>query len=109
MDENSDLKNGVRVKMNKLNLVVIQESAEEITDWETEPMRKKEANTTISFVLFVGMSSPVAGCHCSTTWSGRKWLTTSLRISFSSETGGWNKCGSKADMAKKRIVLSTKI
>jgi hypothetical protein len=38
MDENSDLKNGVRVKMNKLNLVVIQESAEEITDWETEPM-----------------------------------------------------------------------
>jgi hypothetical protein len=38
MDENSDLKNGVRVKMKKLNLVVIQESIEEIADRETEPM-----------------------------------------------------------------------
>jgi hypothetical protein len=38
MDENSDLKNGVRVKVKKLNLVVIQESTEEITDRETEPM-----------------------------------------------------------------------
>jgi hypothetical protein len=38
MDENSDLTNGVRVKMKKLNLVVIQESAEEIADRETEPM-----------------------------------------------------------------------
>jgi hypothetical protein len=32
MDENGNLKNGVRVKMNKLNLVVVQESAEEITN-----------------------------------------------------------------------------
>jgi hypothetical protein len=32
MDENDDLKNGVRVKMNKLNLVVVREFAEEIID-----------------------------------------------------------------------------
>jgi hypothetical protein len=38
MDENSDLKNRIRIKMNKLNLVVVQESAEEITDQEIEPV-----------------------------------------------------------------------
>jgi hypothetical protein len=32
MDENDDLKNGVRLKMNKLNLVVVQEFVEEIID-----------------------------------------------------------------------------
>jgi hypothetical protein len=37
MDENDDLKNGVRVKVDKLNLIVVQESTEEITDRETEP------------------------------------------------------------------------
>jgi hypothetical protein len=37
MDENGDLNNGVRIKMNKLNLVVVQELAEEIADQETGP------------------------------------------------------------------------
>jgi hypothetical protein len=37
MDENGNLKNGARVDMNQLNLVVVQEPAEEIADWKTEP------------------------------------------------------------------------
>jgi hypothetical protein len=32
MDRNDDLKNRARIKMNKLNLVVVQESMEEIAD-----------------------------------------------------------------------------
>jgi hypothetical protein len=32
------LKNGVRVKVNKVNLIVVQESTEEIVGWETEPV-----------------------------------------------------------------------
>jgi hypothetical protein len=32
MDGNDDLKNRARIKMNKLNLVVVQESMEEIVD-----------------------------------------------------------------------------
>jgi hypothetical protein len=37
MDENNNLKNGVRVKVDNLNLIVIKESTEEIADQETEP------------------------------------------------------------------------
>jgi hypothetical protein len=36
MDKNGDLKNGVRVKMNQFNLVVIQKAAEQIIDWESK-------------------------------------------------------------------------
>jgi hypothetical protein len=36
MDENDDLNNRVRIKMIKLNLVVVQESVEEIADRETK-------------------------------------------------------------------------
>jgi hypothetical protein len=35
MDENGDLKNRVRIKMDKINLVVVLESTEEIVDRET--------------------------------------------------------------------------
>jgi hypothetical protein len=35
MDENGDLNNRVRINMNELNLIVVQESVEEITDLET--------------------------------------------------------------------------
>jgi hypothetical protein len=102
MDKNGDLKNGVRVKMNKLDLVVVQESMEEIPGRETEPALEEEVNTTISFVLGVRMSSPVAWRHCSTARSGRKWLATSLQISLSSEMDGWNRCGCKAAMAREK-------
>jgi hypothetical protein len=37
MDENGNLKNGARVDMNQLNLVVVQEPVEEIADRKTEP------------------------------------------------------------------------
>jgi hypothetical protein len=37
MDKNGNLENRVWVKMNQLNLVVVQKSTEEITDWETKP------------------------------------------------------------------------
>jgi hypothetical protein len=37
MNENGDLKNRVRIKMDKINLVVVLESTEEIVDRETEP------------------------------------------------------------------------
>jgi hypothetical protein len=35
MDENGDLNNRVRINMNELNLIVVQESVEEIIDLET--------------------------------------------------------------------------
>jgi hypothetical protein len=37
MDENGNLKNGVRVDLNQFDLVVVQESVEEIIDRKTEP------------------------------------------------------------------------
>jgi hypothetical protein len=80
VDKSRDMKNRVRVEMN--------------------PCWKKDVNTTISFVLGVGISSPVAGCHCSTLQSGRKWLAMSLQISFSLAMDGWNKCGCEAAMVK---------
>jgi hypothetical protein len=100
MDEKGNLKNGVRVEMNQLNLVVVEESAEEITDRRPNLRWKKEVNTTISFVLGVGISSLAVGHHYNTVRSGRKWLTTSLQISFSSQTNGWNRCGCEAAMTR---------
>jgi hypothetical protein len=37
MDENDDSKNGVRVKINQLNLIVVQESVKEIANRDTKP------------------------------------------------------------------------
>jgi hypothetical protein len=37
VDKNGHLKNRIRVKMNKPNLIVVQESTKEIADWEIEP------------------------------------------------------------------------
>jgi hypothetical protein len=78
MDKNGDMKNRVRIQMDKLNLIVVKKSAEEITSRSPNPRWKKEKNTTILFVLGVGMSFPVAGRHCSMARSGRKWFATSL-------------------------------
>jgi hypothetical protein len=64
---------------------------------------KKEENTTIiSLVLGVGMSSPFAGRHWSTSRSGRNQLTTSLRISFSSTVDFWNISEWEAAMAREK-------
>jgi hypothetical protein len=54
----------------------------------------------ISLVLGVGMSSSAVGRHCSTSRSGRRWLVMSLRISVSSATNDWNRCGCEAAMAR---------
>jgi hypothetical protein len=59
MDENGDMKNRVRIKMNKLNLVVVQESAEEIVDREAEPTLK-EAGEHHNFIC-VGCRDVLAG------------------------------------------------
>jgi hypothetical protein len=58
--------------MDKLYLIVVEKSTEEITSRESNLRWKKEENTTNLFVLGVGMSSPMAGHHCNTTSSGRK-------------------------------------
>jgi hypothetical protein len=66
---------------------------------------KKEENTTIiSLVLGVGMSSPFAGRHWSTSRSGRNQLMTSLRISFSSMVDFWNISEWEAAMARERRI-----
>jgi hypothetical protein len=78
MDKNGDLKNRVRIQMDKLNLIVVKKSAEEITSRESKPALEERENTTILFVLGVGMSFPVAGRHYSMARSGRKWFATSL-------------------------------
>jgi hypothetical protein len=38
MDKDDNVENRVGIEMNQLDLVVVKESAEEITDWDTEPM-----------------------------------------------------------------------
>jgi hypothetical protein len=50
------------------------------------------------------MSSPAVGRHCCTTHFGRKWFATSLRISLSSTTDNWNRCGCEAAMAGRRLL-----
>jgi hypothetical protein len=37
MDKYSNLKNRVRVKMNQVNLVVVQKTVKEIAGWKTKP------------------------------------------------------------------------
>jgi hypothetical protein len=37
VDKNGNLKNRVRVMINRLNLVVVQKTVKEITDWKTKP------------------------------------------------------------------------
>jgi hypothetical protein len=64
MDKDSDLKNGIMIEMEKFNFVVVKESAEEIAGREAKSALKEEENTTILFILGVGMSSPMAGRHC---------------------------------------------
>jgi hypothetical protein len=48
------------------------------------------------------MSLLVAGHHCSTVRSRRKWFAMSLHISFSSEMDGWNRCGCEAAIAREK-------
>jgi hypothetical protein len=38
VDKNGDMKNGVRVEMNQLDLVVIQKAMKEIADSKTKPV-----------------------------------------------------------------------
>jgi hypothetical protein len=59
MDENGDLENGVRVKMNQLNLVVLQESTEKIADWEAKPVLE-EGGEHHNFIS-VGCQNVLAG------------------------------------------------
>jgi hypothetical protein len=77
------MKNGVRVEMDQFDLVVDKKVAEEITGWVSKSALEEEVNTTVSLVLCVGMSSLVAGHHCSTSRSRRRKLATSVRISLS--------------------------
>jgi hypothetical protein len=49
---------------------VLEEAVKEVTGSPSSPW-KKEENTTISFVLGVGMPSHLAGHHWSTSRSGR--------------------------------------
>jgi hypothetical protein len=72
VDKDDNLESGIRVEMDKFDSVMIEESAEEVTSRKAKSALEKEANTTISFVLCVGMSSPIAGHHYSTVRFGRK-------------------------------------
>jgi hypothetical protein len=83
---------------------VIEEFVEKVTGM-LNPCSKKEENIMILFVLGVEISSPVAGHHCSMMRSGRKWFVMSLWISLSSAADAWNKCGCKAAIAGKELML----
>jgi hypothetical protein len=48
------------------------------------------------------MSSLVAGRHCSTAQSRRKWFATRLRISISSDTNGRKRCGCEVAIAEEK-------
>jgi hypothetical protein len=62
--------------LDKLYLIVVEKSSEEVAGRSPNPCWKKEGNTTISVILGVGISSPALGCHCSTTRLGRKEFTS---------------------------------
>jgi ribosome-associated protein YbcJ (S4-like RNA binding protein) len=63
MDKNGDLKKGDVIQMDELNLEVVEEAAEEIAGREPKCPLEKAFETTISFVLEVGISSLLVGRH----------------------------------------------
>jgi hypothetical protein len=70
VDEDGDLENRIRIKMDKFNLDVVMESTEEIASWEPESLLKKALDTTILLVFGEGISSPFASNHWRTTQGG---------------------------------------
>jgi hypothetical protein len=71
----------------------MEETVKEFIGRETESSLEKEVNTTISFVLGVGRSSPFVSYHYSMARLGRRWLSTSLKSSSSSTEDGLNISG----------------
>jgi hypothetical protein len=65
VDKDCDLENGVGIQMDKLYLIIVHVPMEEVELGSPNPRWKKEENTTISFVLGVGISSSTAWRHCS--------------------------------------------
>jgi hypothetical protein len=54
MDEDINLKNGIRIQMDQLDFDVAQETADEIAAGEPESPLKNAFDTTISLVFGVG-------------------------------------------------------
>jgi hypothetical protein len=82
VDEDGDVKNPVRVQVQVLNTVVLEESLEEVARRESqpalhEPRSTNRANIGISSGFFsIGYGSPVATRHMSISFSWRKPLFT---------------------------------
>jgi hypothetical protein len=87
---------------------VVQESAEEIADQENKPTLK-EASTTISFVLGVGMSSVAVGHHCSTTLSGRNGSRQACESHFHQKHMAGTGACARRPWPGKRITASMKM
>jgi hypothetical protein len=87
MDENGNQKNRVRIKMNKLNFVVVQESTEEVTGRKTEPALEEggEHHNLICIGCRDVLTSGRVPLQHRAVWE--KWFATSLHISFSSKMG----------------------
>jgi hypothetical protein len=67
---------------------------------------EKEDNPTISLVFGIGISSPLASRHQSTSHSGGKGFWTSFQISLSSRVDFWNIFGLEAAMERGERTLS---
>jgi hypothetical protein len=69
VDKNSDQKNRVRVKMNQLNLVVVQKITKEITDWNTKHTLE-EGGEHHNFIC-LGYQNVLTGSRCHTPFRER--------------------------------------
>jgi hypothetical protein len=80
---------------------MVKKAAKKFTGRKPKSVGEKgRKHHIILLVLGVGMSSPFAGRHWSTSRSGRNQLTTSLRISLSYAVDFLNISGWEAAMAR---------
>jgi hypothetical protein len=92
------LNNGVTIQMKQFNFEMVQEATEEIAVGILNPHWKYDFDTTISLVFGVGMSLLLVGRHWRMARGGRRWSSSSLRISSSSTMEVLNILGRDAAM-----------
>jgi hypothetical protein len=105
VDEDGDLENRIRIKMDKFNLDVVMESTEEIASWQPESLLKKG----FGYHYFVGIWGGDLLTFCQqpleNDTGGRRWSFTNLRISFSSVEDVLNIFGCETAMGANEKVL----
>jgi hypothetical protein len=82
VDEDGDVKNLVRVQVQVLDSVVLEETLEEVARWESQPaLHEPCEHWDLVGVLLHWYGSPAAARHMSISFSQRKLLFTSANRS----------------------------